>query len=142
MTASFKYALRQLLLISTGDDPDHTASQESTATASTTHTPPAPQARPQTQTAEPVASASGARPVFFTSQVFEWMFQLGWTTPDENGKPKPTNAGFDFIGKLGVPTSGWKNWTPEQQAVVRQAFEQAIADQKPPELPDMADPFE
>jgi hypothetical protein len=70
------------------------------------------------------------------------MFQLGWTTPDENGKPKPTNAGFDFIGKLGVPTSGWKNWTPEQQAVVRQAFEQAIADQKPPELPDMADPFE
>ena len=31
MTAAYKYAIRQTLMISTGDDPDHTASVESTA---------------------------------------------------------------------------------------------------------------
>ena len=31
MTGAYKYALRQSFVISTGDDPDHTASQESTA---------------------------------------------------------------------------------------------------------------
>jgi hypothetical protein len=108
MTAAFKYALRQVMLISTGNDPDDTPSAQSIA-------PAIPVAQSPVQTAATIYA-----------KIMALLTEHGWTEPGEGGKLVPTKDGLGFIRSQGVPymPSQWKDWIPEQFTQVVTAFEQ------------------
>ena len=146
MTGAYKYALRQLLLISTGDDPDHTPSQESThsepkpepgiTTGSFKQAAPAPKPTP--------ASAAGATPRGNLDWRLELFGRLGWTEQKEDGSTGPSKDAFYFLRKQDVPKS-WREWTTADCDKVRVALLEEISLHQPaptlPDISDLEDPF-
>ncbi len=133
MTAAFKYALRQSFMISSGDDPDHTASEEATSS------------RPVQRAADrPVAPGQGR---LGWSKVMERLANIpGALEDDAEGRPKPSRKGFHALNVSGM-VGKWNDKEPSVQAEILAALDKVIADMAEeqaaqPELPVATDPPE
>jgi hypothetical protein len=136
-TNALKYMLRQSFLISSGDDPDHTASEE------TRHTPaqPQPQAQTPRQTAPAAATSDGTYPA--TKQgLWKCLNDVGWIKDDEQGKPMADANFWRIVKKLDF-SSKYSTWTGEQYSAAIAEITAAVAPPPPAPADDglPEDPF-
>ncbi len=133
MTSAFKYVQRQSFMISSGDDPDHTASEETTASHAL-----------QRAAARPAGPGQGR---LGWSKVMERLANIpGALEDDAEGRPKPSRKGFHALNVSGM-VGKWNDKEPSVQAEILAALDKVIADMAEeqaaqPELPVATDPPE
>lgn len=151
MTAAFKYALRQTCMISTGDDPDQHASEESThsrpaQTRSTSYQPNA--ARPSA-TPQAASASSVPQPQQYENSkqgLWKMLNDIGWTEEGADGKGKPTQDFWKIVHACGVPNK-YGSWSDEERGQVMHAIAVEIGKRAPAgqasfdEFGDPGDPF-
>ena len=151
MTGAFKYALRQAFLISTGEDPDHTASEPIPARA-TDPRATTPIVLPKPRPAAPSAPQQATGDVPKYRDFMDLLGRLQGMTEEKPGSDGgtfavPSKDGKEFIKSLQSPDLApwsWKmtEWSPEQAITLFAALKSQVLGMTG-EAPsaDMEDPF-